>query len=164
MRQMPRSHNNRSRGRLKFSLGIGGTLSSTLDQAFRAEELGYDFIWVPDHLTDIPPASAVYDAWTMLAYIGAKTSRAMLASGVTDTQRMHPAKTASTVATLDNLTGGRAVLGIGAGEVMNTRPYGMEWESADMRILRVKEYIQVVRKLWSSSFEHQVGFEGELYN
>ncbi|MDA4113930.1 MAG: LLM class flavin-dependent oxidoreductase [Thaumarchaeota archaeon] len=161
---MPRSGKSKAAGRLKFSLGIGGTLSSTLDQAFRAEEFGYDFIWVPDHLTDIPPASAVYDAWTMLAYIGAKTSRAMLASGVTDTQRMHPAKTASTVATLDNLTGGRAVLGIGAGEVMNTRPYGMEWESADVRILRVKEYIQVVKTLWSSSFEHQVGFEGELYN
>jgi len=151
------------RRRLMFSVGVGGPLDSTLDQALRAEKLGYDVVWVPDHLTDIPPATAIYDAWTMLAHIGAKTKRVMLASGVTDTQRMHPAKTASTVATLDNLTGGRAILGIGAGEVMNTRPFGMAWEPTDVRVRRVREYVQVVRTLWSSSFEDQRGFEGDLY-
>ena len=153
-----------SRGRLRFSIGVGGPLDPMLKEAYQAEKLGYDLVWVPDHLTDIPPATAIYDAWTMLAYIGAKTNRVMLGSGVTDTQRMHPAKTANTVATLDNLTGGRAVLGIGAGEVMNTRPFGMEWESTDVRVRRVREYIQVVKKLWSSSFERQVGFDGTLYN
>ena len=147
-----------------FSVGVGGPLDSTLNDAFQAEKLGYDLVWVPDHLTDIPPATAIYDAWTMLAYIGAKTNRVMLGSGVTDTQRMHPAKTANTVATLDNLTGGRAVLGIGAGEVMNTRPFGMEWESTEVRVRRVREYIQVVKRLWSSSFERQVGFDGTLYS
>jgi phthiodiolone/phenolphthiodiolone dimycocerosates ketoreductase len=152
-----------SRGRLRFSIGVGGPLDPMLKEAYQAEKLGYDLVWVPDHLTDIPPATAIYDAWTMLAYIGAKTNRVMLGSGVTDTQRMHPAKTANTVATLDNLTGGRAVLGIGAGEVMNTRPFGMEWEPTEVRVLRVREYIQVVKRLWSSSFERQVGFDGTLY-
>jgi alkanesulfonate monooxygenase SsuD/methylene tetrahydromethanopterin reductase-like flavin-dependent oxidoreductase (luciferase family) len=162
---MPRLSNAAgSSRRLRFSIGVGGPLDPMLKEAYQAEKLGYDLVWVPDHLTDIPPATAIYDAWTMLAYIGAKTTRVMLGSGVTDTQRMHPAKTANTVATLDNLTGGRAVLGIGAGEVMNTRPFGMEWEPTEVRVRRVREYIQVVKRLWSSSFERPVGFEGTLYN
>lgn len=150
--------------RLRFSISLGGALPSMLQRAFRAEELGYDFVWVPDHLTDIPPATAIYDAWTVLAFIGARTERLMLGSGVTDIQRVHPAKTASIVSTLDNLTGGRAVLGIGAGEVMNTTPYGIEWEPTKKRLQRFREYIQVAQTLWSSSFDEQVGFDGELYN
>jgi alkanesulfonate monooxygenase SsuD/methylene tetrahydromethanopterin reductase-like flavin-dependent oxidoreductase (luciferase family) len=134
-----------------------------LQLAGNAEKWGYDFLWVPDHLTDIPPATSIYDAWTVLAYIGARTDKAMLGSGVTDIQRMHPAKTAGTVATLDNLTRGRAILGIGAGEVMNTKPYGIEWESAGKRIERLREYIEVVQTLWRSSYEHQVGFDGRFY-
>jgi alkanesulfonate monooxygenase SsuD/methylene tetrahydromethanopterin reductase-like flavin-dependent oxidoreductase (luciferase family) len=77
---------------------------------------------------------------------------------------MHPAKTASTVATLDNLTGGRAILGIGAGEVMNTKPYGIEWETVETRISRLREYIEVVQALWSSSYENQVGYQGKFYS
>jgi alkanesulfonate monooxygenase SsuD/methylene tetrahydromethanopterin reductase-like flavin-dependent oxidoreductase (luciferase family) len=151
-------------GGLKFSIGLGGPLVSMLQRAFRAEELGYDFLWVPDHLSDIQPATAIYDAWTVLGYIGARTERVMLGSGVTDIQRMHPAKTASTVATLDNLTGGRAILGIGAGEVMNTKPYGIEWETVETRISRLREYIEVVQALWSSSYENQVGYQGKFYS
>jgi phthiodiolone/phenolphthiodiolone dimycocerosates ketoreductase len=149
---------------LRFSIGLGAPLVSLLQRALRAEELGFDFLWVPDHLSDIQPASAIYDAWTVLAYIGARTDKVMLGSGVTDIQRMHPAKTASTVASLDNLTGGRAILGIGAGEVMNTKPYGIEWESAQTRISRLREYIEVVQTLWSSSYDKQVGYAGKFYN
>lgn len=149
---------------LKFSIGLGGPLVSLLQRAFRAEELGYDFLWVPDHLSDIQPATSIYDAWSVLGYIGARTEKVMLGSGVTDIQRMHPAKTASTVATLDNLTGGRAILGIGAGEVMNTKPYGIEWETTEKRIQRLREYIGVAKALWSSSYEKQVGYDGKFYN
>jgi len=79
---------------LKFSIGLGGPLVSLLQRAFRAEELGYDFLWVPDHLSDIQPATSIYDAWSVLGYIGARTEKVMLGSGVTDIQRMHPAKPA----------------------------------------------------------------------
>ncbi|MDA4136501.1 MAG: LLM class flavin-dependent oxidoreductase [Thaumarchaeota archaeon] len=149
---------------LKFSIGLGGPLAPLLQRALRAEELGFDFLWVPDHLTDILPATSIYDAWTVLAYIGARTERVMLGSGVTDIQRMHPAKTASTVVSLDNLTGGRAILGIGAGEVMNTAPYGIEWEPTKTRLSRLREYIEVVQLLWSSSYDRQVGYDGKFYN
>jgi len=150
--------------KLKFSVGLGGPLAEVLQRAFRAEELNFDIVWIPDHLTDIPPATAIYDAWTVLAFIGARTKRIMLGSGVTDIQRMHPAKTASTVASLDNLTGGRAILGIGAGEVMNTKPFGMEWEPTEKRVQRMREYIEVAQLLWKSSYEKQVGFDGDYYS
>ena len=69
---------------------VGDNILETVDEGIEAEKLGYDFAWVPDHLVDIRPLMAIYDAWTTLAYIGAKTERIKLASGVTDIQRMHP--------------------------------------------------------------------------
>jgi alkanesulfonate monooxygenase SsuD/methylene tetrahydromethanopterin reductase-like flavin-dependent oxidoreductase (luciferase family) len=150
---------------MRFSTSVGGPVAAdAVAEGIESERLGFDVVWVADHLTDIPPITAVFDAWTFLAYIGAKTSKVKLASGVTDIQRMHPAKTASTVATLDNLTRGRAILGIGSGEVMNTKPYGMEWEPVDMRVKRFGEYLRVVKLLWTSTPERTVSMHGEFYN
>lgn len=143
---------------------VSTDVSENLKDAVKAERMGYDAVWVPDHLVDIRPPAAIMDAWTVLSYIGSHTKRIMLASGVTDTQRIHPAKTANIVATLDNITNGRAVLGIGAGEVMNTKPYGIPWESSEVRIQRVRESIQVARLLWASSYEDPVSFKGECYS
>ena len=134
-----------------------------VDEAVVAESLGYDVVWVADHLADIPPITAVFDAWTMLAFIGARTKRIGLASGVTDIQRMHPAKVASTVATLDNLTDARAILGIGAGEVMNVQPYGMKWEDPETRVARFREYLEVVKLLWSTSYNNPTTWRGDFY-
>ena len=128
-----------------------------------AERLGFDFVWAADHLTELPPATAVMDAWTVLADIGARTKAVRLATGVIDVQRIHPAKVANLVATLDHLTNGRAVLGIGAGEVMNTRPYGMPWEPPAVRISRLKESLEVMKLLWSSSIDEPVSYSGEHY-
>jgi phthiodiolone/phenolphthiodiolone dimycocerosates ketoreductase len=133
------------------------------EEAIHSESQGYDVLWIPDHLVDIQPLFSIYDCWTMLAWIGAKTKTAKLGSGVTDVQRIHPAKTANIVATLDNLTNGRAVLGIGSGEIMNTEAYGIAFESAENRIQRTKEAIQVIKALWSSSVEEPADFNGRYY-
>ncbi len=129
-----------------------------------AESLGFDMVWVPDHLVDIQPPQSITDAWTVLAFIGAKTQKIRLGSGVTDIQRMHPAKIANIMATLDNLTRGRAVLGIGAGEMMNTKPYGIPWEEKKIRIQRLGETIKLAKLLWSSSYSKPVNFSGEFYS
>ncbi|MDA4134190.1 MAG: LLM class flavin-dependent oxidoreductase [Thaumarchaeota archaeon] len=150
--------------RILFSRELTSTdVHENLRDGILAEEQGYDCLWIPDHLTDVPPPTVVLDAWTTLSYVGSHTKRIRVASGVTDTQRIHPAKTANIVATLDNITDGRAVLGIGAGEVMNTRPYGIPWESSGVRIKRVEEAIRVIRLLWSSSYRNPVSFEGDYY-
>lgn len=150
---------------ITFSRELTSTdVHENLRDAILSEKQGYDLVWVPDHLTDIPPPVVVLDTWTMLSYVGSHTKKLRVASGVTDTQRIHPAKTANIVATLDNITDGRAVLGIGAGEVMNTRPYGIPWESSKVRIKRVEEALRVMRLLWGSSYKNPVDFKGEYYS
>ncbi len=149
---------------IRFSTGADDPIvRDVIKRGVEVEKLGFNVFWVTDHLTDIPPATSVVDAWTVLAYIGAKTKRIALAPGVTDTQRIHPAKTASMVVTLDNLTSGRAILGIGAGELMNTLPFGMPWERTQDRIQRLMEYLEVVKSLWSSSFKEPVSYSGKFY-
>jgi alkanesulfonate monooxygenase SsuD/methylene tetrahydromethanopterin reductase-like flavin-dependent oxidoreductase (luciferase family) len=151
--------------RLNFSRELlGDDIHQAVKDGQEAELLGFDFIWVPDHLVDIRPLMAIFDAWTTLAFIGAKTNKIRLGSGVTDVQRMHPAKTANIVSTLDNLTDGRAVLGIGAGEIMNTKPYGIDWEKKETRLKRLRETLQVIKLLWSSSYEKPVTYSGDFYS
>jgi phthiodiolone/phenolphthiodiolone dimycocerosates ketoreductase len=151
--------------RILFSRELTSTdVHENLRDGIQAEKQGYDFVWIPDHLVDIRPPTSILDAWTALSYVGSHTKKLMMASGVTDTQRVHPAKTANIVATLDNITDGRAVLGIGAGEVMNTKPYGIAWESSEVRIQRVREAIEVVRLLWASTYEKPVSYKGECFS
>ncbi len=107
-----------NQSKIRFSYATPGpNPREAADKGVVAEKLGIDCVWVSDHLTDMPPVSPVYDAWTMLGDIGARTTTIRLGSGVTDIQRIHPAKVAGMIATLDHLTNGRVNLGIGAGEV-----------------------------------------------
>lgn len=129
-----------------------------------SERLGFDQVWIPDHLVDIKPFLAIFDSWTALGFLGAKTSSIRIGSGVTDIQRIHPAKIANIIATLDNLTKGRAVLGIGSGEIMNTQPFGIPWEDKKTRLKRLKESIEVIKLLWSSSYDHPVKYSGEFFH
>ena len=153
-----------SRQKIRFSYFTPGpNPREAADKGVGAEKLGIDCVWVSDHLTDMPPAKAVYDAWTILGNIGARTTTIRLGSGVTDIQRIHPAKVAGMIATLDHLTNGRVNLGIGAGEVMNTRLFGMRWEPPDVRVSRLKESLEVMKLLWGSSIDNPVSYSGEHY-
>jgi alkanesulfonate monooxygenase SsuD/methylene tetrahydromethanopterin reductase-like flavin-dependent oxidoreductase (luciferase family) len=67
------------------------------------------------------------------------------------------------VSTLDELSDGRAGLGIGAGEAMNIEPFGLKWEKPSVRVERLKEAVQVVKLLWGSSRDNPVDFEGIHY-
>jgi phthiodiolone/phenolphthiodiolone dimycocerosates ketoreductase len=150
---------------LRFSFSVGNpSVKGMIGEGLLGERLGFDFVWFSDHLTDLPPFGDIADPWTSLAYLSSRTKRIMLAAGVTDALRIHPAKTAHIVATLNHLSGGRAILGLGAGEVMNTKPYGISWEPAQTRIHRLREYIHVVHRLWSSSFEHPANYTGKYYS
>ncbi|MDA4136478.1 MAG: LLM class flavin-dependent oxidoreductase [Thaumarchaeota archaeon] len=129
-----------------------------------AERYSFDSLWIPDHFTDLYPTGDRVDPWTVLSAIGAQTKKLKLATVVTDTQRTHPARTAHIVATLDELSSGRAFLGIGAGEAMNTIPYGLPFESVEDRVDRLTEAIRVIRLLWGSSRDHRVSFDGRFFS
>jgi len=134
---------------------------SAVEFGVSAEKAGFHILWMPDHFTDIDGDKV--EPWTVLAVVGAETKKIMLGSAVTDTQRSHPARTAHAVATLDVLSRGRAILGIGAGEAMNIVPFGLPWDSPSDRALRLDEAIQVIRLLWSSSRDERKNFSGHFY-
>jgi len=126
-----------------------------------AEKYGFDSVWVPDHLIE---DGAFVDPWSVMAVIGTQTKRVFLCTGVTDTQRCHPAKTAQSVATVDELSHGRAGLGIGAGEAMNIVPFGIQWdEDPRGRAQRLREAIEAIKLLWGSSKEKRVSYEGKFF-
>jgi len=149
---------------VKFGLSaIAFDLGDFLDQGIVAEENGFDSIWVADHFTDLPPSNDKYDPWPVLAAIGMKTEKILLGTLATDCSRSHPASIAHVAATLDNLTHGRAILGIGAGEAMNIVPYGLAWGEAKTRVARLEEAVKVIRLLWKSTSSSPVNFQGQFY-
>jgi phthiodiolone/phenolphthiodiolone dimycocerosates ketoreductase len=150
---------------VKFGLYLSNyPPKETIRCALLAEKYGFDSVWLPDHLTDLPPMASRGDPWAMLSAIGAGTKHIMLAPGVTDTQRRHPAVTANAAATLDEITDGRAAVAIGAGELMNIKPFGLPWQDPKDRIERLAEAIQVIKLLWGSSWEKPVSFGGKYFN
>ena len=120
------------------------------------EEAGFDSLWVPDHLLFIPPG-IVPEAWSVLAAVAMVTKRAILGTCVTDPHRYHPAVLAQKVATVDQLSGGRAVLGLGAGESMNLDPFGIRWNKPVSRLI---EAVSIMRRLWSGEL---FSYDGEFW-
>ena len=134
-------------------------LSQQIQLGVMAENLGFDDLWFPDHLL-FPDDTPCYDCWTVMTAIAAKTQRIHLGTAVSDVHRVPPAIFAQRAATLDQLSKGRVMVGLGSGEAMNLEPFGYQWQ--DRRVGRVREYIQVLRKLWDSRqpFDH----DGKLYH
>ncbi len=120
------------------------------------EEAGFDSIWAPDHLLFIPPG-VVPEAWSMLAAAAIVTEKATLGTCVSDPHRHHPAVLAQKVATVDQISGGRVTLGLGAGEAMNLEPYGIDWKRPVSRLI---EFTTIVRKFWSGE---TFNYEGEFW-
>jgi len=117
------------------------------------EEAGFDSIWVPDHILFIPPG-IVPEAWSTLAATAAVTEKAALGTCVSDPHRYHPAVLAQKVATVDQISGGRAILGLGAGEAMNLEPFGIEWKKP---VSKLVEAVTIIRKLWSGEVLNHEG-------
>jgi coenzyme F420-dependent glucose-6-phosphate dehydrogenase len=90
--------------------------------------------------------------WVWLAAAAERTEKMEFVTGVTAAvYRYNPAIIAQAFASLDVLYSGRIGLGIGTGEAMNEVPVGFDWPSADIRLARTTEAIQIIRKLWEGS-------------
>lgn len=122
------------------------------------EWMGFDQIWFPDHITfpDFMPAP---DPWSIIAACALKTKRIEFGTAVSDPHRSHPAAFAHRLATVDQLTRGRIILGLGTGEVMNLDPFGIPW---DRRLGRLKEAVHVMRGLLDS--DDPFSFDGEFFH
>jgi len=132
-----------------------------LAMARRAEELGYDSLWLGDHLLyrfADGTSRGPWEAWTMLSALAASTTRIRLGPLVAATAFHSPAMLAKMAATVDEISGGRLVLGLGAGwNETEFRAFGFPF---DHRIDRFEEAFTIVRTLLRDG---AIDFDGRHY-
>ena len=136
--------------------------SEILDMARAIEDLGYDSLWLGEHLLyrwqDRPPRGP-WEAWAMLAALAAATTRVELGPFVACTAFHNPAILAKRADTIDEISGGRFILGLGAGwNETEFRAFGVPF---DHRIDRFEEAFTIIRTLLR---EGAVDFEGTYYS
>jgi len=126
-----------------------------------ADRTGYDSVWYMDH-TNVPQWSKaiVNDPWVMLSAIAAVTHNVELGTCVTDAIRRHPSNISLASITLDRVSKGRAILGIGAGEAQNLKEFCIPFEKP---VSKWEEQLQVIKILYESSPENRVSFNGKYY-
>ena len=133
-----------------------------IDLARRAETAGYDSIWVGDHLIyDLPDGSTrgPYEAWTTLAAIAAVTERVEIGPLVASTSFHAPAMLAKHAATVDAISRGRLIVGLGAG--WNRREYDAFGFPYDRRVSRFEEALAIIVPLLR---EGRTTFHGQFYD
>ena len=129
--------------------------------ASAAEEVGFDSIWVGDHYLyrgDGRPERGPWEAWTLLAGLAVVTERVHLGPLVACLQFHDPAVLAKTAATVDELSGGRLVVGLGAG--WNRTEFDAFGIPFDHRASRFEEGFEIVRRLLAGE---RVTFEGRFH-
>jgi F420-dependent oxidoreductase-like protein len=136
-----------------------------VEQATAAEAAGFDLVTVMDHFYQIrgvgPETNAMLEAYTTLAGIAARTSRVKLGTLVTGVTYRNPALLAKEVTTLDVISKGRAVLGIGAAWNEDEHVgYGIEFPPIARRMDRLDEAVQIARLMFT---EERPSFEGKFY-
>ena len=136
---------------------MGARYRDMREAAIAADEAGFDGLWTWDHLRD-PDGGArsrVPESWTALAALAEVTRRIALGPLVLNVSSRHPGLLANMAATLQEISGGRLLLGLGAG-AHRRLPYAIEHEALGIavepdriRAERVAEAAQVLRRLWS---------------
>ncbi|MEA2582913.1 MAG: hypothetical protein QOF33_998 [Thermomicrobiales bacterium] len=130
--------------------------------AKRAEELGFDSIWIEDHLIfrfEGKPPQAPWECWSLLAALAAVTTRVELGPLVSCTSFRNPALLAKMADTVDEISGGRLILGLGAG--WHEPEYPAFGYPFDHRVSRFEEALTIVHGLLRQG---QVDFEGVYYS
>ena len=133
-----------------------------MDLAVRAEEAGFDSVWVGDHLIyDLPNGSTrgPYEAWTTLAAIAAVTERVEIGPLVASTSFHAPAMLAKQAATVDAISRGRLIVGLGAG--WNRREFDAFGFPYDRRVSRFEEALAIIAPLLRTG---RTTFHGQFYD
>ena len=139
----------------------GYTEDQIITACMLADKTGYDSIFYMDH-TNVPQwkKSIVLDPWVMLSAIAAVTNNVELGTCVTDAIRRHPSNIALAAITLDRISKGRAILGIGAGEAQNLKEFCIPFEKP---VSKWAEQIEVIKTLYKSDPDNTVSYEGKYY-
>jgi alkanesulfonate monooxygenase SsuD/methylene tetrahydromethanopterin reductase-like flavin-dependent oxidoreductase (luciferase family) len=134
-----------------------------------ADGLGFDGALMPDHYMwgemrgghRMPHAYSTLETWITLTYLAGKTEEISLGTLVTPLPFRHPAMLAKMLSTLDVLSGGRVVLGVGAGWSQVEFEGYSEWGGAKYRVDKTVEALRLMLRLWT---EDEVTFKGRFYD
>ncbi|MBN1247758.1 MAG: TIGR03560 family F420-dependent LLM class oxidoreductase [Anaerolineae bacterium] len=128
-----------------------------------AEDLGFDGLYRSDHFAHgSPPKEAALELWTSLTYLALRTERVCFGSLVSPAAFRHPAVTAWCALQVDDLSGGRLRLGLGAGwNVEEHQRFGLPLLEIGPRFDRFEEYLQIVMRLFRE--RELVTFDGDHY-
>src|SRR5262245_18587475 len=129
------------------------------DAAIEFDRLGFDSVWVCDHLYGVPmPNLPILEAWSELAAVAAITERVELGTLVTPPFFRNPAVLAKQVATIDQISNGRVIVGLGSGWFASEyEAYGAPFPPVSERLQALAETCEILRRLWS---EEQATFAG----
>lgn len=150
---------------MKFSAWPGSATAwdGLLDLCGHVEKTGWDGIWVADHFMPNRPENTgpTQEAWTLLAAIAARVPRVRLGTLVTGNTYRNPALLAKQAAQVDIISGGRVVLGIGAGWQQNEHEaYDIPFYTVGGRLRRLEEAVQIIRSLFDNE---RTDFRGRHY-
>jgi probable F420-dependent oxidoreductase len=161
---------------VKFGVALGACNPKYfLELVDAAEELGFESVWLPEHLIftramsrspfpgethpPVPPETPIFDAFAYLSFLAGRTQRVKLGTHVYNIGLRHPFIAARAVQTLDLVSGGRAIFGVGASWLQE------EWVAAQLdfhtRGRRVDECLEVCKKLWT---EPEASYHGEFFS
>jgi F420-dependent oxidoreductase-like protein len=161
-------------GQMRFGLQIPNfTLGIPDDQLFEgvanlalaAESVGFESLWVMDHFYQLPPlggpSQPMLESYTLLAAIAARTTKIKLGALVTGVTYRNPALLAKIVTTLDVVSAGRAILGIGAAWYdVEHEGLGVDFPPVGERMARLEEAVQICRSMFR---EERPTFHGRYY-
>lgn len=137
---------------------------NVVKNAQRLDSLGYDSMSFPDHFagfipnsiwtTDITPLAifqqsphTYFELASIMSACAVVTEKVKLISAVTEPIRRHPVLLAQTFLTLDHISRGRAILGIGAGEIENIEPYGLKYSG---QVGKLREALEIIHMIWNT--------------
>jgi F420-dependent oxidoreductase-like protein len=136
---------------------------TTLSVARTIERLGFESVWVYDHFHTFPEPSqeSTFEAWTLMAALAASTETVRLGQMCTCNGYRSPAYLAKVATTIDNISGGRLEMGIGAGWYEHEfKGYGYPFPKPAVRIGELAESVEIMRRMWT---EDEVDWDGKYY-
>ena len=144
-----------------FNTPYSGGWDTLKTFALTAERLGIDHLWTEDHLTDVTGGKGPYEAWTIMSMLAGATSRIRLGHQVLCQSFRNPALLAKMVGTLDDLSGGRFIFGIGCGWFpVEYDQYNYEFPPIAQRLQEFRETLEICKLMWT---EEEASYDGRYY-
>jgi F420-dependent oxidoreductase-like protein len=142
---------------------MGVSWNEALDVARLCDQLGFDSIWAVDHFYGIPDATQpIFEGWTQIAALASATERVRLGHLVLCVSYRSPSVLAKMAATLDHVSNGRFILGMGAGwHQQEYHAYGIPFPPIGTRLKQLEEGLTIIRKMWS---DEPASFFGEHFH